>query len=152
MAQQTFSPTPNVSTHADATSVINNNANDAETRISGAESDISSLQLAVGSQQTITPVSGFVNIDVNSGNFAAVTITEDLTLNISNSSAGDSGLVSVRQQPAGTGVLSFVPSYPVLNGDPNLFLSSMTLGGTGVGTISWYNDGTDILLYISDVT
>ena len=147
MAQIPFSPTPNVTTHADATTHFNANFADSESRMSASESSISGLNLSVNTQQTLSLVSGSLNLDTNLGNYGTATITGNANFNVQNSSAGDSGLVTIRQTVTG---LAFSSPHPVLNGDIN-FLDFMT-PVSGVGSVSWYDDGADILLYISDVT
>jgi hypothetical protein len=140
MAQTNFSPTPNVSTHADATAVINDNANDAESRLVSIEAKFT--------QQTITSSSGILGLNTDDGNHAIVTLTENISdFAISNASAGDNGLIVVRQD--GTGGWTFATSHEVAGGFIS-DISTVTINSVGYITISWYFDGSNYYLFISE--
>jgi hypothetical protein len=146
MAQQQFNPTPDVTTHSDARTIFNANFQDAEDRLAAIESTNISLQF---SQQTITSSAGSLVLDVSSGYNAKTTLTEDASLTITGASAGDSGLIIFRQDA--TGSWNVTSSSPVLSGILSN-ISIVTPNEVGVCSVSWYYDGTDYLLYVSDVT
>ena len=140
MAQTTFSPTPNVTTHGDATVVINNNASDAESRLASIEAKFT--------QQTITSSSGALGLNTDNGNYAIVTLTENISdFTISNASAGDNGLVVVRQDS--NGGWTFSTSHEVAGGFLS-DISSVTINSVGYITVSWYFDGSNYYLFISE--
>ena len=97
MAQQQFNPVPDVTTHSDATTLLNSNFTDAENRLGSLEASLSvvnSLQLQY-TQQAITSSSGSLVLDVANGYNGEVTLTEDTSLAITGATAGDSGVIIV---------------------------------------------------------
>lgn len=143
MAQTNFTPNQN-STHAEATIVINNNADDAESRFSSLES--LSLPAQYGHQ---TPASsgGSLVFDVDNGYNGSITLTEDTTLSFTGASAGGSGLLLIKQDA--TGGWSLSSSYKIFTGQLG-DIATLTAGGLAVISISWYFDGSEYFLWISD--
>lgn len=141
MAQIPFTPTANVTTHSDATTHFNTNFQDAEDRLSSLES--------VTTQQTISSSSGTTTLNVSSGKNASLLMSEDTNLVISNASAGDSGVIVVRQDS--TGSWQMTTSHTVLTGTLSN-ISSITANSLGVCSITWYYDGSEYLIYISQST
>ena len=151
MAQQQFNPVPDVTTHSDATTLLNSNFTDAENRLASLEASLSalnSLQLQF-TQQTITSLSGNLVLDVASGHNAATTLTEDSVLTITGATSGDSGVIIIRQDVTGGWNLNSI--YLSLSGLLTS-VASLTANEVGVGAVSWYFDGSDYFLFISDVT
>jgi len=151
MAQQQFNPVPDVTTHSDATTLLNSNFTDAENRLASLEASLSalnSLQLQF-TQQTITSLSGNLVLDVASGYNAATTLTEDSVLTITGATSGDSGVIIIRQDVTGGWNLNSI--YLSLSGLLTS-VASLTANEVGVGAVSWYFDGSDYFLFISDVT
>lgn len=63
--------------------------------------------------------------------------------------AGDAGVIVFKQDA--TGGWNVTSSHVELSGFLSN-LSNITINQAGVGTVSWYYDGTDYLLYTSDIT
>lgn len=141
MALQSFNPIANQTTHADATQLLNSNFSEAESRLLGLETR--------NTQNVVSPVNGVATIDASNVLASKVTITENTDFVITGASAGDSGIIVIQQaSPAGYSVT--VSNHTVLGGLPSTF-STMT-ADTGKGTISWYYDGEDYLLYFSEAS
>ena len=140
MSLQPFNPVPNQTTHSDATSLINSNFVETEQRLASIE--------ARQSQNTVTSVNGVATFDSSSILASKITITENTEIVISNATAGDSGIIIIREaSPGGFGITS---NHVVLGGSLSLF--DFITPVTGVGTISWYYDGSEYLLYVSETT
>ena len=141
MSQQNFIPVSGA-THLTFRNIFNANANDAESRLGSIEPHFT--------QQSISSSAGVLALDVTGGYSATTTLTEDVTgFSITNSTSGDSGLVVVKQD--NTAAWTFSSSQTVLVGDL-ADVASITASGSGVGTVCWYDDGSDQYLYMSDVT
>lgn len=138
MSQIPFNPTPNVTTHADATTAFNLNFADSETRLS----DLENIYL----QQTISSSGGTTTLDITSGYNATLVMTENTDLVISGATAGDAGIITVRQDS--TGSFSMTSSNKVLSG--SLATVSNVISLTGICTVSWYYDGTEYVLFVSE--
>ena len=144
MAQTNFNPDQN-STHADAVAAINNNANDAEARLSSIEAFNISAQFG---HQSPTSVSGSLVFDASNGHNGNITLTEDTSLSIINATAGSSGVLIISQDAVGG--WSLLSPYKVFTGllsDVSLLLQN---GGTII-SISWYYDGTNYYLWVSNI-
>lgn len=151
MAQQQFNPVPDVTTHSDARTLFNSNFTDSENRLTSLEASLSalnSIQLQF-TQQTITSLSGNLVLDVASGYNATTTLTEDSVLTITGATSGDSGVIIIRQDVTGGWNLNSI--YLSLSGLLTS-VASLTANEVGVGAVSWYFDGSDYFLFISDVT
>lgn len=141
MSQQNFIPVSGA-THLTFRNIFNANATDAENRLTSIEPHFT--------QQSISSVSGVLTVDVTGGYSADTTLTEDITgFSIINSTSGDSGLVVLKQD--NSGAWTFSSSQTVLVGDL-ADVASITPSGSGVGTVCWYDDGSDQYLYVSNVT
>ena len=136
MAQQQFNPTPDVTTHADAATLLNSNFTDAENRLGSLEASLSvvnSLQLQY-TQQAITSSSGSLVLDVTNGYNGEVTLTEDTSLAITGATAGDSGVIIVKQDA--TGGWNMTSTYTSLSGIL-ANVAELTVNEVGVCSISW---------------
>ena len=150
MAQQQFNPVPDVTTHSDARTLLNSNFTDSENRLTSLEASLSlvnSLELQY-TQQDLTSVSGAVLLDVSNGFNGKITLTEDTDFSITGASAGDAGLIIIRQDL--TGGWNLTSNYRLLSGNLVLF-STLTLDGVGASSLSWYFDGSEYFLYASDL-
>lgn len=141
-----FNPTPNVSTHSDARTHFNNNFADAESRVSGIEA-LNLVNKFV--QQDLTSVSGAVLLDVSNGFNGKITLTEDTDFSITGASAGDAGIIIVKQDL--TGGWEFTSNYRLLSGSL-LIISAILLDEVGASSVSWYFDGSEYFLYASEST
>lgn len=141
MSQQNFIPDSG-STHGTFRTLFNANATDAENRLASIEPHFI--------QQSVNSVSGVLTVDVTGGYSADTTLTEDITgFSILNSTSGDSGLIALKQD--NSGAWTFSSSQTVLVGDL-ADIASITPSGSGVGTVCWYDYGSDQYLYVSNVT
>jgi len=151
MAQQQFNPTTDVTTHADAATLLNSNFTDAENRLGSLEASLSvvnSLQLQY-TQQAITSSSGSLVLDVTNGYNGEVTLTEDTSLAITGATAGDSGVIIVKQDA--TGGWNMTSTYTSLSGIL-ANVAELTVNEVGVCSISWYFNGSEYFLFVSDVS
>jgi len=151
MAQQQFNPVPDVTTHSDARTLLNSNFTDSENRLTSLEASLSvvnSLQLQF-TQQTITSSSGSLVLDVANGYNGEVTLTEDTALAITGASSGDSGVIVVKQDA--TGGWNMTSTYTSLSGIL-ANVAELTVNEVGVCSVSWYFNGSEYFLFVSDVT
>jgi len=96
-------------------------------------------------QQNISSVSSNLTLDADLGSNAKTILTEDVTgLDINNTSTGENGLIIVEQD--GLGPWTFTCQHPVYAGD----LADIATSATGEATIGWYNDGSELKLYVSN--
>lgn len=147
MATSPFNPQPGITTHENFRVVYNQNLLDLETRLASLESVNLAQQYT---QQSISSNSGVSILDVSNGYSAIMTLTEDSLLTITGATAGDGGIILVRQDATGGWSLTS-PNYTELAG----FLSdvqTITINEVGVCSVTWYYDGSDYFLFISDVT
>ena len=141
MALQNFNPIPNQTTHADATNLLNNNFTEAENRINSLET--------INAQTLVTSVSNIATFDASSNKAFSITMTEDTDLVITGANTGDSGIIVVRQSsPANYTVSANSTNHAVLGGSFSSF--QFITPDTGVATVSWYYDGSEYFLYVSD--
>ena len=138
MSQTPFAPTPNVTTHSDARAVFNANFSDSETRLSALEN--------IYTQQTLSSSGNTTTLDISSGYNATIVMTENTNLVISGASAGDAGIITVRQDS--TGSWSMTTSYKILSGSIANIVNIVPT--TGICSLSWYYDGTEYILYVSE--
>ena len=138
MSQTPFAPTPNVTTHSDARAVFNANFSDSETRLSALEN--------IYKQQTLSSSGNTTTLDISSGYNATIVMTENTNLVISGASAGDAGIITVRQDS--TGSWSMTTSYKILSGSIANIVNIVPT--TGICSLSWYYDGTEYILYVSE--
>jgi len=146
MAQQQFNPVPDVTTHSDAATLLNSNFTDAENRLSALETNNVSARFT---QQSLTSSAGTLTLDVSSGFNASVTLTEDVILNITGASAGDSGNILIKQDA--TGGWAFNGAYRVVSGIIG-YISAITINEVGICFVTWYFDGAEYSLFVSDVS
>jgi hypothetical protein len=150
MAQQQFNPVPDVTTHADARSILNSNFTDSENRLASLEASLSvvnSLQLQY-TQQTLTSSSGSVILDVANGYNGEIILTEDTNLTITGATAGSGGVIIVKQDL--TGGWNMTSTYVRLSGILANIID-LTVNEIGVCSVSWYFNGSDYFLFVSDV-
>lgn len=146
MAQQQFNPVPDVTTHSDARTLINSNFTDAENRLSALEGSDYSLQFV---QQSLTSSAGILTLDVSNGHNGVVTLTEDVDLVLSGSpQAGSDGIIIVKQDATGEWAMTSTGNTVLGGGFINV--ENVTANGVGACSVSWYYDGSDFYLYISD--
>jgi hypothetical protein len=147
MATSPFVPEPGITTHSAFTERYNQNLLDLETRISNLEGINLNQQY---SQQSLSSSAGVIVLDVFNGYNAIATLTEDSLLTITNASAGDGGIILVKQDATGGWELTS-PGYNVLVG----FLEetpTVSINEEGVISVTWYYDGSDYYLFVSDAT
>ncbi len=138
MSQIPFAPTPNVTTHSDARAAFNANFSDSETRLSALEN--------IYTQQTLSSSGNTTTLDISSGYNATMVMTENTNLVISGASAGDAGIITIRQDS--TGSWSMTTSNKVLSGSIATIVNIVPT--TGICSLSWYYDGTEYILYVSE--
>lgn len=141
-----FNPTPNVSTHSDARTHFNNNFADAESRISSIE--VLNLNKQYGFQE-VSSSGGSLVFDVSNNYNGKTILTEDTAFSITGATAGDSGIIIFRQDQFGGWDLSI--TYKILSGNDNVF-PLIPINGAGVVSLSWFFDGTEYFVYISNIS
>lgn len=106
-------------------------------------------------QQTITSSASALTLDVNSGNSAITTLTENITsFTIQNASAGDTGIIIISSDGGGWTFPdqdSLGATHVIHTGSTDSF-SSLTTATSSAISMGWYSDGTNNYLYISDPT
>ena len=140
-----FIPVPNESTHSDVRVHFNNNFSDAESRVSVLESLGLAFQYA---QQEPSSAAGSLVFDVSNGYNGKITLTETTSLSFTGASAGDSGVLMIRQDAAGGWGIN--TTYKIFSGQIG-DVNTVTANGGAVISISWYFDGTEYLLWVSPV-
>ena len=151
MAQQQFNPTADVTTHSDARSLFNSNFSDSENRLSSLEASASQLDglILQYTQQNLSSSGGVLSIDVSQGYNCKTTLTENTTLSLLGATAGDAGVVIIRQDA--TGGWGFTSSHTVLSGLLEN-IQNVSINGVGICSVSWYYDGAEYVIYVSDIT
>ena len=138
MAQNTFTPAGS-ETHLDARTVWNDNATDAESRLTALE---------LKTPQVVNSFGGVLSFDNSLGSNLSVELFEDITdVSFTNVSNGDSGLIEVTQDAIGSWTWS-VGSHVVLSGD--LADIAIVTPTTGVATVAWYYNDSILYLYVSE--
>ena len=106
-------------------------------------------------QQTITSSASALTLDVNSGNSAITTLTENITsFTIQNASAGDTGIIIISSDGGGWTFPdqdSLGATHVIHTGSTDSFTSLTTATSSAI-SMGWYCDGTNNYLYMSDPT
>jgi hypothetical protein len=150
MAQQQFSPVPDVTTHSDATTFFNSNFQDSEDRLTDLESFTGSFSDNVRVDITgVESSNGILTIDTTLAYNYSTTLTEQVTgLSLEGEETGRGGSLIIRQDEVGGWGID--NPYPEIGGwFPSI--SGMAPSGEGVAVMSWFYDGQDYLTSISDI-
>ena len=106
-------------------------------------------------QQNLGVVAGSVLIDVTDGESAIARLSGDTTLSITGANEGESGMLVLGHEDAGdtwTVSVSAPDSndHHVMTGDLANFAEDDN-SGYNIGTVGWYNDGSDYYMYVSSI-
>lgn len=106
-------------------------------------------------QQNLGVVAGSVLIDVTDGESAIARLSGDTTLSITGANEGESGMLVLGHDDAGdtwTVSVSAPDSndHHVMTGDLANFAEDDN-SGYNIGTVGWYNDGSDYYMYVSNI-
>ena len=110
--------------------------------------------------QNLGTIGGPVTFDISLGESSIALLSADTTLTLTNAPSGESGMLIFGHDTNGTWTLNITGQNTearVMVGDLANFATAgeafgpYDIGGYNIGSVSWFNDGQDYYLYVSDI-